>query len=108
MKLQGAITALVTPFTRNGGVNYDKLAELIEFQIENGAAGIVLLGTTGEAPTIRPDEAEHIIRTGVETAANAVGTAVGTVGKAVGDGLDQAAEAVGDFFGGTAKLFGFA
>ena len=59
MKLQGAITALVTPFTRNGGVNYDKLAELIEFQIENGAAGIVLLGTTGEAPTIRPDEAEQ-------------------------------------------------
>ena len=33
---------------------------------------------------------------------------LGTVGKAVGDGLDQAAEAVGDFFGGAAKLFGFA
>ena len=38
MKLQGTITALVTPFTRNGGVNYEKLAELIEeikqFQIQ--------------------------------------------------------------------------
>lgn len=77
MKLQGAITALVTPFTRNGGVNYDKLAELIEFQIENGAAGIVLLGTTGEAPTIRSDEAEHIIRTGVETAAGRIPVLVG-------------------------------
>ena len=40
MEIRGAITALVTPFTKNGGVNYDKLAELIEFQIANGADGL--------------------------------------------------------------------
>ena len=48
MKICGAVTALVTPFTKNGGIHYDKLTELIEFQIANGADGIVLLGTTGE------------------------------------------------------------
>lgn len=77
MKLRGSITALVTPFTRNGGVNYDKLAELIEFQIENGADGIVLLGTTGEAPTIDGEEAERIIRTGIETVAGRIPVVVG-------------------------------
>ena len=77
MKLQGTITALVTPFTRNGGVNYEKLAELIEFQIENGAAGIALLSATGEASTILPEEARHIIRTGVETAAGRIPILVG-------------------------------
>lgn len=67
MEIRGAITALVTPFTKNGGVNYDKLAELVEFQVINGADGIVLLGTTGEAPTITDEETEAIIRTGIET-----------------------------------------
>lgn len=77
MEIRGAITALVTPFTKNGGVNYDKLAELVEFQIKNGADGIVLLGTTGEAPTIDETEAEQIIRTGVDAAAGRIPVIVG-------------------------------
>lgn len=77
MEIRGAITALVTPFTKNGGVNYDKLAELIEFQITNGADGIVLLGTTGESPTISEEEREAIIRTGVDTAAGRIPVIVG-------------------------------
>lgn len=68
---------MVTPFTKNGGVNYDKLAELIEFQIANGAAGIVLLGTTGESPTISEEEREAIIRTGVDAAAGRIPVIVG-------------------------------
>ena len=77
MEIRGAITALVTPFTKNGGVNYDKLAELIEFQIANGADGIVLLGTTGESPTISEEEREAIIRTGVDAAAGRISVIVG-------------------------------
>ena len=77
MKICGAVTALVTPFTKNGGIHYDKLTELIEFQIANGADGIVLLGTTGEAPTITEEETEQVIRTGVEAAAGRIPVIVG-------------------------------
>lgn len=65
---KGVWTALVTPFTENGGVAYDKLAALIEFQIRNGADGLVLLGTTGEAPTISDEETDEIVRIGLEAA----------------------------------------
>ena len=54
---KGAATAIVTPFEANG-VNFDKLAELLEFQIKEGIDAIVICGTTGEASTM-PDE-EHV------------------------------------------------
>lgn len=54
---QGSAVAIVTPFTETG-VNYDKLAELCEFQIKNQTDAIVVAGTTGEASTM-PDE-EHL------------------------------------------------
>ncbi|MCX6997938.1 MAG: 4-hydroxy-tetrahydrodipicolinate synthase [Kiritimatiellaeota bacterium] len=54
---QGAYTALVTPFNRNGAVDYDKLRALIEEQVAAGMDGIVPAGTTGESPTL--DYAEH-------------------------------------------------
>ncbi|SEO42230.1 4-hydroxy-tetrahydrodipicolinate synthase [Propionispora vibrioides] len=53
----GSAVALVTPFT-DTGVDYQALAELIEFQIQGGSDAIVICGTTGEASTM-PDE-EHI------------------------------------------------
>lgn len=59
----GSYVALVTPFDKNGEVNYPKTAELIGFHRENGTDGIVILGTTGESPTISETEAEKIILT---------------------------------------------
>ena len=56
----GCATALVTPF-KNGEVDYLSLGTLIDFQIENGADAIVVLGTTGEAPTIKETERAEII-----------------------------------------------
>jgi 4-hydroxy-tetrahydrodipicolinate synthase len=53
----GSAVAIVTPF-KNDAIDYDKLAELIEFQISNGTDAIVICGTTGEASTL-PDE-EHV------------------------------------------------
>ncbi len=53
----GAGVAIVTPFTKDG-VDYDKLGELIEFQIKEKTDAIVICGTTGEASTM-PDD-EHI------------------------------------------------
>lgn len=65
--IEGLVTALVTPF-KNERVDYEKLRELIEFQMENGAQGIVLLGTTGEAPTVSEYESDAILSLGVSIA----------------------------------------
>lgn len=53
----GVATALVTPMTKDGFVNYRMLEKLIDFQIENHVDAVVLCGTTGEASTLT--EAEH-------------------------------------------------
>ena len=50
--------ALVTPFTKENKVNYDKLEELVEFHIKNNTDAIVVCGTTGEASTL--DDKEHV------------------------------------------------
>lgn len=57
----GAGVALVTPFHQDGSVNYDKLRELIEFQISNNTDAIIIAGTTGEAPTLNDEEHKKVI-----------------------------------------------
>ena len=57
----GAGVALVTPFHADGSVNYDKLGELIEFQIKNETDAIIIAGTTGEAPTLSDEEHKQVI-----------------------------------------------
>jgi 4-hydroxy-tetrahydrodipicolinate synthase len=53
--ITGSFTALITPFNDNS-VDYDGLAKLSDFQIENGISGILAVGTTGESPTLAWDE----------------------------------------------------
>lgn len=57
----GAGVALVTPFHQDGSVNYNKLKELIEFQIDNKTDAIIIAGTTGEAPTLSDEEHKEVI-----------------------------------------------
>ena len=56
MIFKGSAVALVTPFDENGNVNFDKIKELVDFQIENGTDAIVACGTTGEASTMNDEE----------------------------------------------------
>ena len=67
-RLTGVFTALVTPF-RGGAVDVPALEQLIEAQIAAGIAGLVPVGTAGEAATLSDDEAEAVIRTTVQAAA---------------------------------------
>jgi 4-hydroxy-tetrahydrodipicolinate synthase len=60
MDLRGSFVAIVTPF-RDGRFDEKAYAELIEFQIENGTAGIVPCGTTGESATLTHDEHVEVI-----------------------------------------------
>ena len=77
-RLQGALTALITPFKRDGTVDYDRLRALVAAQIERGIDGLVPCGTTGETPTLSLDEQERVVRTTVEVAAGRVPVIAGT------------------------------
>ncbi|MDR0638018.1 MAG: 4-hydroxy-tetrahydrodipicolinate synthase [Spirochaetaceae bacterium] len=78
VKLAGTFTALITPLKDDGTVDYDGWRQLIEFQLEQGVAGLVPLGTTGETPTLDDDEEERLIRIAVGTVKGKVPLVVGT------------------------------
>jgi len=87
MYFQGVYTALVTPFTTSEKVDYEKLIELVEFNIAGGVDGIVPVGTTGESPTLHPEEHLRVIETVVKTTAGRCKIIAGT-------GANSTAEAV--------------
>jgi 4-hydroxy-tetrahydrodipicolinate synthase len=61
----GSGVALVTPFKEDGSVNYEKIPELIEFQLSNNTDALIICGTTGEASTLTDDEQIETIRVAV-------------------------------------------
>lgn len=75
---KGVFTAIITPFNEDESVNYEKLAELIEFNIANGVAGIVPCGTTGESPTLTHEEKLAVIKKTVEVVDGRVKVIAGT------------------------------
>ena len=89
----GAYTALVTPFGRDGAVDYGKLRELVEFQIAGGIDGLVPVGTTGESPTLGVDEHLEVIRVVVEAAAGRVKVVAGTGANSTAEALELTAQA---------------
>jgi 4-hydroxy-tetrahydrodipicolinate synthase len=72
------MVALVTPMREDGSIDFDSLAKLVEFHIENGTSAIVAVGTTGESATL--DEHEHcdVIRRVVQMVANRIPVIAGT------------------------------
>ena len=74
----GAGVAIVTPMKENGEVNYEKFAELIEFQIANGTDAIIVCGTTGEASTLTHEEHLDVIKYCVEVVAGRIPVVAGT------------------------------
>ncbi len=58
----GAGVAIITPMNQDESVNYEKLAELIDFQINNGTDSIIICGTTGESATLSEEEHSEVIR----------------------------------------------
>jgi 4-hydroxy-tetrahydrodipicolinate synthase len=75
---KGAGVAIITPFTKDNQVNYDKLEELINFQVENGTDSIIICGTTGEASTLTHEEHIECIRAAVDFTKKRVPVVAGT------------------------------
>ena len=97
MIFKGSAVALVTPFDENGNVNFDKIKELVDFQIENGTDAIVACGTTGEASTMNDEEHLAAIKAIIDAANKRVPVIAGTGGNDTAHSiyLSQEAEKLG-------------
>ena len=75
---KGAGVAIVTPMKNNEEVNYDKLEELINQQIDGGTDAIVIAGTTGESATLTMEEHRDVIKAAIEFTKHRVPVVAGT------------------------------
>jgi 4-hydroxy-tetrahydrodipicolinate synthase len=76
--LQGSLVAIVTPMHQDGSLDLNALRALIDFHVEQGTDGIVIVGTTGESPTVNFDEHCLLIKTAVEQSAGRIPVIAGT------------------------------
>jgi 4-hydroxy-tetrahydrodipicolinate synthase len=83
---EGCLTALVTPF-KAGRVDFDALAKLVDWQIDNGVDGIVSVGTTGESATLDVEEHVAVIAATVKAARGRVPVIAGAGGNATSEAL---------------------
>jgi len=85
--ITGSIVAIVTPMNADGSLDFGRLKALIDFHVAEGTDGIVIVGTTGESPTVDVDEHCELIRATVDHAAGRVPVVAGT-------GANSTAEAI--------------
>lgn len=76
--LQGSLVAIATPMHEDGGLDLSALRSLIDFHINQGTDGIVIVGTTGESPTVDFDEHCLLMQTAVEHVAGRIPVIAGT------------------------------
>ncbi|MFI5333909.1 MAG: 4-hydroxy-tetrahydrodipicolinate synthase [Chlamydiales bacterium] len=77
-KLKGSLVAVATPFTSTFEIDEKAFSELVEWQVASGTDGIVVCGTTGEAPTISSEEQYRLVKRAVEIAKGRVAILAGT------------------------------
>lgn len=78
MLFKGAGVAIITPMNKDGEVDLERYAELINFHIENNTDAIISLGTTGEASTISDEDKLRVAETAIKTADGRIPVIVGT------------------------------
>ena len=76
--ITGSIVAIVTPMREDGSLDWAAFRQLIDFHIGEGSDGIVVVGTTGESPTVDLDEHEALIAEAVQHAAGRIPIIAGT------------------------------
>ncbi len=92
-RFRGLYTALITPFDNEGKVNEPALRHLLRFQIEAEVDGLVILGTTGEAPTLTQSERSAIIAIAREETAGKLPLIVGTGSYSTAQTVENTVEA---------------
>lgn len=95
--LQGSFVAIVTPMHADGSLDIQALHRLIDFHINEGTDGIVIVGTTGESPTVDYDEHRELIKTTVDYVAGRIKVIAGTGANSTKEAIEltQAAKDLG-------------
>src|SRR5712675_3717276 len=86
--LTGSIVAIVTPMQDDGRLDYPRFKALIDFHIEQGTDGIVVVGTTGESPTVDFDEHKELIRLAVQHSRGRIPIIAGTGGNSTAEAIE--------------------
>jgi 4-hydroxy-tetrahydrodipicolinate synthase len=86
--LSGSLVAIVTPMKADGALDFPGLKSLIDWHVQEGTDGIVIVGTTGESPTVDVDEHCRIIAAAVEYAAGRVPVIAGTGGNSTREAIE--------------------
>lgn len=95
--IQGSIPALITPMLADGQVDYPTLRKLIDWHVAEGTDGLVIVGTSGESPTVTVDEHREILRVSVEQAAKRIPIIAGCGANSTAEAIELAkfAESIG-------------
>jgi 4-hydroxy-tetrahydrodipicolinate synthase len=95
--IKGSIVAIVSPMREDGSLDFDAYRRLIEWHVAEGTSAIVAVGTTGESPTVDPEEHGELIRVAVEAVKGHVPVIAGTGGNSTSEAIDltRHAKAVG-------------
>lgn len=91
--LKGSLVAIVTPMQDDGALDLDSLRTLLDFHIAEGTDGIVIVGTTGESPTVDFDEHRLLIATTVEHVAGRIPVIAGTGANSTREAIELSAYA---------------
>ncbi len=86
--ITGSIVAIVTPMLEDGSLDFDSFASLIEHHVKSGTDGIVVVGTTGESPTVNIEEHSELIRFCVEKVAGRIPVIAGTGANSTAEAID--------------------
>ncbi len=89
--IKGSIVAIVTPMQEDGSLDMAAFRALIDFHIEQGTDGIVVVGTTGESPTVNVEEHELLIAEAVKHAARRIPILAGTGANSTKEAIELAA-----------------
>ena len=96
-RIQGSIPALITPMLDNGDVDYPTLRKLIDWHVAEGTDALVIVGTSGESPTVNVEEHREILRVSVEQAAKRIPIIAGCGANSTAEAIELAkyAESIG-------------
>jgi 4-hydroxy-tetrahydrodipicolinate synthase len=100
--ITGSLVAIVTPMLEDGRLDLARFKGLIDWHIAEGTDGIVVVGTTGESPTVDFDEHKELIRVAVEHAKGRIPIIAGTGGNSTAEAIELSASAKKN--GATASL----
>ena len=87
-KITGSLVAIVTPMKADGSLDLPALRQLIDWHIAEGTDGIVIVGTTGESPTVSVEEHCELIKVAVEHTAKRIPIIAGTGGNSTSEAIE--------------------